>query len=229
MDNITVVSGYWPIESKFNHEQYNKWFKNTLQINQQYIFFCNKDTNEYIKQLRNNLGTYFIDYPLNNFYSKKYYKNHWIDSMHVPSKELGIIWLEKVHLMKLAKDSKLRNTDYYVWIDAGVCVYRDNVPPSIRLNLKNINMLPQDKVCYSYVDAIIHNFAATVIIMHSTLIDRIHDLFYEYVQKYSIIYDDWRCGCDQIIFNRMIDDQPLLFHKFSEGYGENLVKLYSLC
>jgi hypothetical protein len=229
MDNITVVSGYWPIQSKFNHEQYNIWFKNTLQINQQYIFFCDKYTKEYIRQVRNNLETYFIDYPLNNFYSKKYYKNHWIDPMHIPSVELGIIWLEKMHFMKLAKDSNLRKTEFYVWIDAGVCIFRDNMPPSIRLNLKDINTLPHDKVCYSHVDAIIHNFAGTVIIMHHSIIDKIHDMFYEYVQKYSNIYNDWRCGSDQIIFNRMLDDHPYLFHKFSEGYGENLVKLYSLC
>ncbi len=39
-DNITVVSGYWNIKNKYGANKYDEWFKNTLNINQRYVFFC---------------------------------------------------------------------------------------------------------------------------------------------------------------------------------------------
>jgi hypothetical protein len=41
-DNLTVVSGYWNVTNKYSNGKYNEWFKNTLKINQKYIFYCNK-------------------------------------------------------------------------------------------------------------------------------------------------------------------------------------------
>ena len=31
-DNITIVSGYWPVHNKYTQETYCKWFQNTLKI-----------------------------------------------------------------------------------------------------------------------------------------------------------------------------------------------------
>ena len=45
MDNITIVSGYWPVKNKYSHDKYNDWFNNSLQINQRYIFFCDRNHN----------------------------------------------------------------------------------------------------------------------------------------------------------------------------------------
>ena len=229
MDNITIVSGYWPVKNKYSHDKYNDWFKNSLGINQRYIFFCDRNHNESIKQFRDE--TTFIDYKLEDFYSKQYYRDHWIHPVHVPSAELGMIWHEKIHCMKLAKDYDENNnhsTEFYVWADAGVCTYRDRKPPSARLNLKDINHLPHDKLCYSYVEEDYHNFAATVLVMHRNIIDTIHEKYYECLQKVGSMYNDYRCGSDQVIHTVLLKEHPELYHKISYGYGMNLVKLYSL-
>ena len=228
MDNITIVSGYWNINSKFSHNKYDEWFNNTLKINQRYIFFCDKSNNEYINKFRSEYETIFVDSPIDNLFSRQFYKDNWTNPTHVPSPELGMIWHEKIHCMKLAKDNDQNPTDFYVWVDAGVCIYRDNKPPNNRLNLIDTNMLPHDKLCYSYVKDDNHNFAATVLIMHKSIIDRIHDIYFEYLIKLGEELNDWRCGSDQVIHTKMLLDYPELYHKFSEGYGENLVELYKI-
>jgi hypothetical protein len=228
MDNITVVSGYWPVKNKHTHNKYNDWFKNSLQINQRYIFLCDQFNNDYIKQFRQNYETIFIDHNINNFHSKQYYCDHWIHPVHVPSKEVGMIWHEKMHCIKIAKDNDINPTEFYVWVDAGICTYRDMKPPSVRLNLKDINSLPHDKLCYSYVKEDYHNFAATVLIMHNSIIDRMHDIYYEYLEKVGNMYNDYRCGSDQVIHTVLMEEHPELYHKISDGYGTNLAKLYDL-
>lgn len=42
-NNITLVSGYWPVKNKHTHESYSQWFNNTLKINQRMYFFCDKE------------------------------------------------------------------------------------------------------------------------------------------------------------------------------------------
>lgn len=229
MDNITVVSGYWNINSKFSNYDYDNWFENTLKINQRYIFFCDKSNNEYINKYRAGYETIFIDYPIDNFYSRQYYKNNWVDEKNVPSVELGMIWHEKIHCMKLAKDNDKTPTDFYVWIDAGVCTYRYNKPPKIRLNLKDINSLPHDKLCYSYIRDTYHNFTGTVLIMHKSIIDKIHTVYYEYLTELGKYVNDFRCGSDQFVHTQILLDYPDLYHLLSVGYGENLTELYKLC
>ena len=226
-DNITVVSGYWKVNNKYNNDKYNDWFKNTLKINQQYIFFCNKSDNEFIKQFRNNYETEFIDYKLDDFYSKQYYQDNWIDKTHVPSKEIGMIWNEKIHLLKIARDYNIvnnKNTQFYIWIDAGISSYRDTAPPNIRLNLKDTNSLPHDKLCYSHIDGDYHSFSGGVLLIHESFITTFHDIYYKYL---NTCQSRWKCGSDQFILTNILKDKPELFYKMSEGYGQNLVDLYN--
>lgn len=203
-----------------------------MKINQRYIFFTNETGNDYekIKKYRNENGyeTCFIDYSLDRFHSKQYASDDWIHSLHIPSKELGMIWNEKIHLLKLAKYIDDNQTEFYIWIDAGVCVYRENKPPQKRFNLKDINSLPKNKLCYSHVIEDYHEFAATVLIIHSSFIDEFHYYYYEML-KYcveNISEDKWRCGSEQFIFTKLMEVKPDFFYKIAEGYGQNLVELY---
>ena len=222
-DNITVVSGYWNIKNKYGDNKYDEWFKNTLNINQRYVFFCDTSNVEYIKSFRPNYETIFVDYPLDMFYTNQFSKDNWIESTHVPSKELGMIWNEKINLLKIAKDQDNSPTEFYVWIDAGVAPYRDLSPPDDRLNIKDVNSLPKNKLCYSGVNEDYHNFSGTVLIIHRDFIDTFHNKYYNML---SICDDGWKCGSDQYIFTKLLKTEPEMFHKISEGYGQNLVELY---
>jgi len=221
-DNVTVVSGYWQVGNKYGDNKYDAWFKNTLRINQRYVFFCDKSMNSYISQFRGDYETKYVDYSMDSFYSKNYALDDWIDTTHVPSKELGMIWNEKIHMLKLAKDMDPNPTKYYIWIDAAVAPYRNTIPQQSRLNI-DLSMLPPNKLYYSYVKDDYHNFAATVLIIDSNIIDVFHDKYYDILQNCN---DKWKCGSDQYIFTKMMELYPEYFYKISEGYGENLVTLY---
>jgi len=226
-DNITVISGFWNVKNKYNgFETYKKWFNNSLKINQRYIFFTNKSNNDIIKEYRNNYETEFIDYDIHDFYSKNYLPSTFVThNIHVPSLELALIWNEKMHLVKLAKDYDLVNnnlTEFYIWIDAGVAPYRNITPPDIRLNLLNINSLPHNKLSYAEVDDTI---TGSVLIFHRDIIDTLHDIYYNTLATCN---DSFSCGSDQYIFTTILKKYPSYFYRMSFGYGENLIKLYNI-
>lgn len=131
-------------------------------------------------------------------------------------------------MFKIAKDNDKEQTEFYVWIDAGVCIFRDKKPPDIKLNLLNINSLPHDKICYSHVEENYHNFAATVLIMHKSIIDKVHEIYYKSLQHLGNTINDFRCGSDQFIHTYMLEKYPTLYYKISNGYAGNLLELYKL-
>lgn len=225
-DNLTVVSGYWMVKNKYGKNKYDEWFNNTLKINQRYIFFTPKENFTYIKQFRHHYETDLIDYNFDQFYSKNIY-DAYTHTIHVPSKEIGYIWNEKIHLMKLAKDlDKQKNqvSEFYIWIDAGIYNYRSKQPPPQRLIIKDLS-LPKDKLIYSKVNESYHEFSGGVLLMHNTFIDKFHDIYYEYLKNCK---EEWKCGSDQYIYTTIKKENPQLFHQIKEeGYGKLLDVLYN--
>jgi hypothetical protein len=231
-NNITFVSGYWDVKNKYGKEKYNEWFKNTLKINQRYIFFCDTIDIEYIKSFRNDYETVFIDYPMNVFLTNQYNADHWIHPIHSPSKEISMIWNEKMNLMKLAKDYDIEHnstTEFYIWIDAGIAPFRNKEPPETKFNLKDINSLPKDKIIYCEVidDNNEKVFTGGCFIIHKNLIDEVHQLFYNQLAHCNIINHNEKCGMEQLIFTEIKKTYPDLFHKLGNGYGANIEILYN--
>ena len=226
-DNLTIVSGYWKVKNKRNSDNFDSWFKNTLKINQRYIFFTIEENFEYIRKFRNNYETQFVDKNLDDFYSKQLYESP-PHVTHVPSKEVGYIWNEKIHLMKLAKDMDKQNnkvSEFYMWVDAGINIFRGNSPPTTRLNITHENF-PKDKLIYSSVQEDYHEFSGGVLLMHNTFIDKFHDIYYEFLKNCK---DTWKCGSDQYILTLIKQETPELFSPIEEkGYGKLLEKLFGL-
>lgn len=224
-NNLLVVSGFWNVKNKHKPNSFNEWFKNTLNINQTYVFYCDKTINNNISKYRNGYNTIFIDYPLNNFYSKKYINVDVIHPIHISSVELSYIWHEKIHLLKLTKDNDKNNTEYYIWIDAGIAPYRDNSPPNKKLII-NKEIINEKKLYYSGVNEEYHNFSGGVLLVHRDVIDEIHDKYYALLNSCS---DGWKCGSDQYIYSQLTILYPELFIKLTDGYGTILNKLFELC
>ena len=230
-DNITIVSGYWPVRNKHAHKDYCKWFENTLKINQRMYFFCDTPTKDLILPYRENLETIFVEHPIKQFYSNNFYSKFWVNQYELPSTDLGKILHEKINLMKLAKDMDGENaTEFYVWYDAAACLFRNEPPPSIRLSLKNLNVAPHDKIWYSspYPSNCNHSYANTIHIIHKDLIDDIHTLYYRVLKKVaSSKSKDWQYGSDKMVFTELMKEYPQLFCNIATGYGENIRQLYN--
>jgi hypothetical protein len=230
-DNITLVSGYWPIHSKHDKQAYDTWMRSTLCINQRMYFFCDKESEAFIKECRGDRETIFIEHSIQNFHSRLFYNNQWRENYEIPSSDLGKIWHEKLNLLKIAKDLDRENaTDFYVWYDAGCCLFRDNRPPQQRLNLSNIHAIPKDRVCYSssYPPQPHHEVSGTVLVLHKDLINDVHHLFYNCVKEHRHHASTWYYGSDQVIFTMLMKRYPHMFYKIADGYGNNLMELYNL-
>ena len=230
---LTCVSTYFPIKNKHNND-YNDWFKNTLSINCPYVFFTNKDTIDLIKKYRKNLPTYYILCEINDFYTYKYRDKMITDPTHCPSIDLNLIWNEKIFMIQKAYEIIPFNSEWFMWMDAGICIFRDIKPPEKEFPNKNIlDKLPKDKFIYSsseeYNEKLVsitnyyHHISGTFI-LHKNIIDKYVDIYKLYLEK---LIDKNNIWTDQVIFTHIYKDYPNLYYKLCNGYGEITNVLYN--
>jgi hypothetical protein len=233
---ITIVSGYWIIKNKHSHGKYENWFKNTLQINCPYIFFGDDQSLEIIKKIRNeNYPTIYIKLELTEFYTARFYNDFCVDSYHCPSKELNMIWNEKIFLVQKAKELNPFDSEFFIWADAGICTFRD-VPPSDELLETSafIDILPKDKLIFTsseteffsiYIGIYNYHFVSgTSFMIHKDFIDRYTKYYKKILEKYLIKKDN--LYTDQVIHTIIYNAKKQYFHKIGHGYGELFNILY---
>lgn len=229
---LTCVSGYWNVKNKHD-DKYLKWFENTLNINCPYVFFSNKEGIELIKKYRKDYPTYYIELNIEDFYTNKYKDKMIKNERHCPSIELNLIWNEKIFLMEKAYKLNIFKSDYYMWIDAGVCIYRNIKPPNrIYPNTNKLKELPKDKLIFSSsnsikfnkkkfleCDYLNHFISGTSYILHKNIINDFVNIYIKYCDK---LINKNSIYTDQVILTYIYKDNPDLFYQLSHGYGENI-------
>ena len=228
---LTIVSGYWKIINKHDNN-YLEWFKNTLSINCPYVFFGTEDTIEIARKFRGNLPTYYVELEIKDFETYSYGNRMVTHSFHCPSVELNLVWHEKIFLMKKAININPFNSDYFMWVDAGICVYRNLKPPTQSFpNVEKLSSLPKDKFIFTssnvrefkgIINAFLHFISGTAYLFHKDFIDKFLPL---YKVKMQII-DQTDIYTDQIILTHLYKDNPDLFYKLGDGYGEIVPLLF---
>ena len=161
-----------------------------------------------------------------NFTAWKRYNASWTHRQHVPSPQLGAIWLEKVALLQAtAADRRFAQLDWFAWVDAGQAFYRDRDPPIDLWPLAaNLAALPRDKLIYTGTWADYHDFAGTAFMCHRSFVEELHALFYDQLDVCAATVGDWRCGNDQYMFTALRRRMPNSFFRIGDGYG-NVVPL----
>ena len=229
--NLTCVSGYWKVKNK--HNNYDDWFDKTLMINCPYIFFSDKETITFIKKYRKNLPTFYIEMNLDEFETYKYKDKMITHPIHCPSIELNLIWNEKIFLIKRALEINPYLSDFFIWVDAGICSYRINSPPKkIFPDENKLKKLPNDKFIFcssntynpNYVlpNNYYHSVSGTFI-LHKNIIKDFTKLYEKYLDK---LLDKNNIWTDQVILTHMFKDKNDLFFKLCEGYGSIIPYLY---
>jgi len=224
---LTCVSGYFPVKNKHN-EKYNTWFTNTLSINCPYVFFTDKENIELIKSFRKDLPTHYVICDIKDFYAyplKDKMRKHW---KHCPSVELNVIWNEKVFMVQKASEINPFNSEWFFWIDAGMCVYRMMKPPNNYINEKLINSLPKDKFIYSRSDLLLpydesqvsntnyyHHVSGTFV-MHKSFVNQFAEIYRMYIDK---LIDKKNIWTEQVILTHIFKDNRNMFYKLCDGYG----------
>ena len=230
--SITCVTGYWNITNKHGNK-FEAWFENTLRINNPYVIFSDKEGIEALKQYRMGLPTYYIEMDINDFYMQKYKDKIAVNSQHCPSVELNMIWNEKIFLLQKAYKTNPFNSEFFHWIDAGICTYRKRKPPSCEFSQEKIKSLPVDKFIYSSSDrydetrvtatSYYHHVSGTTYILHKTIIDDFVDLYKSYVEK---LMDKGNIWTDQLILTHIYKDHKELFYMLCTGYGNIVLRLF---
>ena len=230
---LTCVSGYWKIKNKHG-DNFNNWFHNTLQINCPYVFFADKDTIGMIKKYRGDLPTHYIECNIEDFYTYKHRDKMVIDPVHCPSIELNLIWNEKIFLIQKAAKLNPFSSSHFMWVDAGICTYRNNAPPKEPFpNLDKLNRLPKDKFIFTsssgdYDESKIqknnyYHYVSGTYLLHHGIIDNFVGIYQQYLDK---LVDKNMIWTDQVILTHIYKDHNYLFYKLSDGYGVIIPLLY---
>jgi len=210
--SLTCVSSYYPVKNKYGNS-YNNWFNTSLDIQCPYVFFSTKAGIEYIKPFRKNHPTYYIEYDIEDFVTYKYKDRMKIDDIHCPSIELNLIWNEKIFMIKKAYKLNPFKTEWFKWIDAGICIYREVRPPMRPFPDKNIlNLLPKDQFIYSSSNTIIpdieqinsnnyyHHVCGTSYLLNSYIINDFSEIYEIYIDKFVNKNNIWT---DQVLMTHI--------------------------
>jgi hypothetical protein len=225
--SVGVVTGYWHVSGKHSVRDYRGWFRHSLRLNAPYVIYCDEDAIEALfAAKREGLPTTFVRRSVADFTAWKRYNASWTHRQHVPSPQLGAIWLEKVALLQAtAADRRFAQLDWFAWVDAGQAFYRDRDPPvDVWPLAANLAALPRDKLIYTGTWADYHDFAGTAFMCHRSFVEELHALFYDQLDVCAATVGDWRCGNDQYMFTALRRHMPDAFFRIGDGYG-NVVPL----
>ena len=233
--NLTMVSGFWNVKNKHDNHFYD-WFDRTLKINCPYVIFCDDESLPIIQEHRKSLPTHYIVCNIPDFYTCTFKDTIQPHPRHCPSKELSMIWNEKVFFVKKASDINIFNTEYFAWVDAGICIYRDSAPPTdVFPSPGKVSGLPKDKFIFTSSNTVFqkefvergiyyHFISAGIFIMHKSFIDEFTDLYKQYID-YLLPKGNW-IYTEQVVFTIMYYNMPQLFHRMADGYGNIIPLLY---
>ena len=151
--NITIVTGFFSMPSKFSDETYHKWIKNFLCLRENMIIFTDKENITFINNHRNISTSHVILTTIENFSTYKFL-DYWkycntIDiEKHSHSPYLYMIWNEKSYFIEKAIELNKFNSEYFFWMDMG-CIRDVNMLKCIKKF--SSNGIPDDKIVLSRI------------------------------------------------------------------------------
>uniref|UniRef100_A0A6C0JZN1 Uncharacterized protein n=1 Tax=viral metagenome TaxID=1070528 RepID=A0A6C0JZN1_9ZZZZ len=227
--SLTCVSCYYPVKNKYGNS-YGEWFKTSLDIDCPYVVFSTKEGIEYIKPFRKDHPTYYIELDIEDFVTYKYKDRMKTDNTHCPSIELNLIWNEKIFMIKKAYQLNPFKSEWFKWIDAGICIYREVRPPEKKFPDENIlNKLPKDKFIYSSSNNInpymaqitptnyYHHVCGTSYLLHIHIINDFAEIYEKYMDTFVNTNNIWT---DQVVLTHIFKNNTTRFYKLVNGYGE---------
>ena len=230
--SLTVVSCYYEIPNKHGTRFYN-WFNTTLRINCPYIIFTTANLIPILEEYRQGIPTYYVVHDIKSFNTYQYKDGMQTHPTHCPSVELNLVWNEKIHMMKMASELNIFTSDWYIWIDAGICTFRERAPPPTDIHhLKQLDKLPKNKLVYCssniyqkehvMVSKYYHHVSGTFMMHRDFILDFSH-IYYDALSKLIRYPNIWT---DQVVLTHIYKKNPELFFKMSHGYGSLIAYLY---
>ena len=241
---VTCVSGYWRCKQKHSTPEFEKWLSRTLRIKCPYVIFTGSDTLELMKRYRRDLPTHYVVCEIPDFVTYKHRDSLAADDVHCPSKELSLIYHEKVFMLEKTFRMNPFGSDFFCWIDAGICVYRNDMPTHLVFpDQKRETQVPSDKILFSEVSAQVpanfHQVADMTGCRHisgggyvvpKNLIEPFASLYEEYLARTSSA--SGTPLTDEMILGLIQRDRPEMFQRVGDlkllehgGYGQVILWL----
>jgi hypothetical protein len=226
--SLNCVSAYYNIPNKHGNTYTEEWFKITLAINCPYVFFTNKESIEIIRKYREGYPTVFIELNIEEFYTYKYKNRITPHPIHSPSVELNLIWNEKIFMIYYASQINPFNSEWFKWIDAGLCTYLYQKPPQcVFPNERKLDDLPKDKFIFSSSDSDVfekeqvndtnyYHYVSGTYLLHKNFINAYSVIYKIYMDK---LINEKNIWTDQVIHTHIYKDYPKLFFKLGDGYA----------
>ncbi len=232
---ITTVSGFWKVTNKHNTSFTDSWLSKALKINCPYVIFSEEKDMEMLKMCRGNLPTHIFSRSIPDFVTYKYYDAIQTHPRHVPSKELQCIWNEKLFLLREAMRLNPYNSEWFLWNDAGIFLFRERLPPPTPFYTEKVNSLPKDKLIFSSSDSPFfepekvkegnyYHFVSGIFMLHKDFLETFVSIFEKFCEK-LLSQKDW-IYTDQVILTHMYKEHPDMFHCIGHDYGRVITWLY---
>ena len=147
-DDLTIVTAYYKIKSKFKAEVYYNWINNFVLLNKSIVFFSNKEFMPTLRELRPkelHYKTIFIELEMEEFYSYKNFYKEFKEAFPIDHENsyhtipLYLVWAEKATFVKKAILNNYFNSKCFYWIDAGI--FRDD-------NMTKFTNWPSTNKCF---------------------------------------------------------------------------------
>ena len=127
---VTIVTAYFPMKSKFNHDTYMNWIRNFLENIPCHLYiYTDPVTYEQLKQFRSKYEDQtrygvmnFGDMRMNSIMDT-WKQQKEIDQEKYHTEELYIIWNEKTEFVRRSIEDNVFKSDYFFWCDIGA--FRD--------------------------------------------------------------------------------------------------------
>ncbi len=228
----TCVTCYYPVKNKHS-DKFNSWFTRTLNVNCPYVFFTNAANIDFVKKFREGLPTYYIILELEDFETSKYRNLIVTDEIHCPSIELNMIWNEKIFMMERASEVNPFNSEWFNWMDAGICIFRNEAPSSRPLNPSSFHGLPKNKIIYSssepYDETLVsassyYHHVSGCYMAHRDILSSFAWVYRNYLNFLMSRDNIWT---DQVILTHIYKDAPGMFFEWFNGYGEIAKHLFA--
>ncbi len=200
-----IVSAYYKIPNKFNHEFYIENIKRFFKFlfPKKIIFFCSQEVHREINSLIENKYLTNTEFIIKEFESlpklTKFPLSFWekhmeLDEEKYHSPELGIIWASKEEFIK---EASLHYPDHnwFFWLDAG-CIRTDrwqtyceklfdrNFPMDPGVYVEELNPIPKDQEIFRYVRGNYY-IAGGLILCHRDYIDALINEYDLTLMKYD--------------------------------------------
>ena len=120
--NVTLVSAYFQMKSKFPVNRYEMWIRNFMKIKSNKLIFTDKESIGSIVKFDTGNTIYVVmkkEEFLVTKYDQEWKYNKTIDHEKYHTEDLYKVWAEKTNFLSRAIEMNPYNTEYFVWCDIG--------------------------------------------------------------------------------------------------------------